>query len=403
VILYDLLLLVCTLLVSIKKPHHFRRLFVKIPNPKNREVIWIHAVSVGETKSVQSLFASLRAAYPASFFLITSTTATGLAEAKRSLPKADAFSYLPVDLRWIVGRWVKKLRPKLFILVESDFWPHLLAKLKKSRAKTLLVSGKLSERSARRFCRFRFFSKRLFSLLDLLLLQNEEHARRFLTLADPARIQIGGNLKLDHRSLQIDTAAWREIIGPADPALTLSCTHAPEEEEILSRLPLDRFYLFLAPRHPERFEEVARLLEKKNIPFIRWSRLQEKRGGEKVVLVDAMGQLPICYALSRLSIVAGSFTPHVGGHNILEPCMYGLPVLFGPHMHSQKDLTARVLAAKAGMQVTYDTLLPAVETFFNTPSEEARMSAAARILAASGRGASEATFRIIQRFLEKAC
>ena len=218
---------------------------------------------------------------------------------------------------------------------------------------------------------------------------------------DPARIQIGGNLKLDLLPTPVDKDAWRQRIGPTDPAITLSCTHNPEEEELLSRLPMSRLFVFLAPRHPERFEEVARLLQKKNIPFVRWSRLTEKRGGEeRVVLVDAMGQLPICYALSRLAIVAGSFQPHVGGHNILEPCMYGLPVLFGPHMFSQKELAARVLAAKAGMQVTYDTLPTAVETFFNSPREEALMVAAARDLVASGRGASQATFRMIEAFME---
>ncbi len=408
-IVYDLLLLIFTLLVSIKKPHHLRRLFAPIPDPKLKEVIWIHAISVGEAKAVQSLFASLRIAHPTSFFLITTTTATGLAEARRSLPKADAFAFLPIDLRWIVGRWAKKLRPKLFILVESDFWPNLLAAIKKAGGKTVLVSGKLSERSARRFAKVRFFSRKLFGRLDLLLLQNEEHARRFQNLVDPARIQIGGNLKLDHRPTPVDKPAWRQMIAPLDPAITISCTHDPEEEELLNRLPLTRLFVFLAPRHPERFEEVAHLLQKKNIPFVRWSRLQEKRGGERVgegarvVLVDAMGQLPICYALSRLAIVAGSFQPHVGGHNILEPCVYGLPVFFGPHMYSQKELAARVLSAKAGMQVTYDTLLTAVETFFNSPAEETRMVSAARALVASGRGATDATFRMIERFSEKAC
>lgn len=400
-ILYDLILLIATLIVAIRKPHHFHRLFASIPDPQKREVIWIHAVSVGEAKSIQSLFASLHASHPASFFLITTTTATGQAEARRCLPGADAFAYLPIDLRWIVGRWADKLRPKLFILVESDFWPNLLAAIKKSGGKTILVSGKLSERSARRFARFRYFSKKLFKRLDLLCVQNKEHADRFLPCADPARIQIGGILKLDHRPIQIDPSQCRQKLSLTEPAITLSCTHAPEEEELLDRLPLDRLFVFLAPRHPERFEEVAQILQRKNISFLRWSRLAERRGGERVLLVDAMGQLPICFALSRLAIVAGSFQPHVGGHNILEPCFYGVPVLFGPHVFNQKELAARALAAKAGMQVTYDALPAVIETFFNTPSQEANFRAAALALIESGRGATVATLRIIEAFLEK--
>jgi len=400
VILYDLILLILTLLVSIKKRYHFRRLFAPIPDSLNKDVIWIHAVSVGETKSVKTLFASLQRAHPDSFFLVTTTTETGLAEARRSLAGADAYSYLPIDLRWIVRRWAQNLRPKLFIMVESDFWPNLLAAIKKTGGKTILVSGKLSVRSARRFARFKFFSKKLFDRIDLFLLQNEEDAERFFHVAERGRIQIGGNLKLDYKPVPVDTSEWRQKISPTERAITLSCTHAPEEEELLARLPQDLF-VFLAPRHPERFDEVARLLEKKNIPFTRWTKLVEKRGGERVVLVDAMGQLPICYSLSRLAIVAGSFNPNVGGHNILEPCMYGIPTFFGSHMFSQKELVARVLAAKAGMQVTYETLAPVLETFFNTPSIETEMGTAARALAESGRGASAATLQMIERFLEK--
>ncbi len=300
-IIYDLILFFFTLFVSIKKPHHLRRIFGKVPDPKGKEVVWIHAVSVGEAKSIQSLFRSLRTVYPHLFFLVTTTTATGQAEAVRSLPTADAFAFLPIDLQCIVNRWAKKLHPKLFILVETDFWPNLLSAIKKTGGKTVLVSGKLSERSAKGFATFHFFARKLFCRLDLLLLQNEEHAERFRPFVDPARIHIGGNLKLDYCPTQVDVSSYRQKIALTEPAITLACTHAPEEEELLDRLPLDRFFLFLVPRHPERFEEVAQILEKKKISYFRWSRLSERRGGERVLLIDAMGLLPICYSLSPFS------------------------------------------------------------------------------------------------------
>lgn len=399
-IIYDLILLLLTLFVSIKKPHHFRRLFEKIPDPKGKEVIWIHAVSVGEAKSVKTLFTSLRSAYPSAYFLVTTTTATGQEEARRSLAGADAFTFLPIDLRWVVGRWVKRLSPKLFILVETDFWPNLLSFIKKLGGKTVLVSGKLSERSANRFALVPFFAKKLFNLVDHFFVQTSEDADRFRSYVEPDRIHIGGNLKLDYSPTQVDTSFFQEKIGLTEPAITLSCTHAPEEEELLDRLPLDRYFFFLVPRHPERFEEVAQILEKKKIFYFRWSRLAERRGGERVLLVDAMGQLPICYSLSRLAVVAGSFQPHVGGHNILEPCFYGIAVFFGPYMFSQKELVSKVLAAGAGKQVDYSAISAAINTFFSS-SEEAKMCQAARGITESCRGASHSIFQKIQTFLQK--
>ncbi len=400
-ILYELILALSTLFAAIRKPHHLRRFFASIPDPEGKEAIWIHAVSVGEAKAAETFLQHLRALYPDAFILATATTETGLAEARRSLPSANAFALLPVDLRWIVRPWVKKLRPKLFLLVETDLWPNLLAAIRKTGGKSVLISGKMSERSAKRFSFFRPLSRKLFSLVDLCLIQNEQHARRFLPFVPADRIQVGGNLKLDHRPPPIDPEPFREILALENPAITLSCTHAPEEAELLGRLPLDRFFLFLAPRHPERFNEAAEILRKKQIPFFRWSRMEERRGGERVLLVDAMGKLPLCYSLSRLAIVAGSFQPRVGGHNILEPCLYGVPVFFGPYMHSQEELRARVLSAKAGSQVSYEELRPAVESFFSSPEIERKMRLAAGELAEAGRGASLRTMELLQAFLKK--
>jgi len=401
VILYDCLLLFGTLLAAWKKPYHFRRLFPPVPDPRGKEVIWIHAVSVGETKAVQTLFRSLKHEHPNEFFLVTTTTQTGQTEARRCLPEADAIAFLPVDHRWNARRFAQTLRPKLFLLIESDFWPQLFKALKETGTKIVLVNGKLSERSSCRFARFPFFSQRLFEKIDLLIVQNEEHARRFQLLAPPTKIHIGGNLKLDYQPTPIDLPFWQEKIPLARPALTLSCTHAPEEERLLDLIPLDRYFLFLAPRHPERFEEVAELLRGKKIPFYRWSRLDERRGGERVLLVDAMGRLPICYSLSRLAIVGGSFGSHVGGHNILEPCFYGIPVLFGPHMHAQEELAARVLRARAGLQIDLQGLPGMIERFFQIPTQERAMREAARALTEAGRGASAATQAILERYLKK--
>lgn len=377
-----------------RHPGFLQRVGLKIPEA-NRPVIWIHAISVGEVKSAQPLFRELKKKEKEAFFLITTTTATGQAEAKRSLSEADAFAYLPLDFNWVVRKWVEQLKPKLFLLVESDFWPNLLTALKKHGAKIVLVSGKLSERSARRFQKFPSFSKKLFSHFDLLCLQSEEHYHRFLPLiSDPTKLQVTGNLKLDIEPHPVDTAYWKQRLCIEQPILTISCTHAPEEELLLTALQESGWFLILVPRHPERFEEVAQLLAKKNIPHFRWSHLDGRRGGEKVLLVDAMGQLPICYALSRLALVAGSYVDHIGGHNILEPCLYGTPVIFGPHTHAQADLAARAIQSRAGARVPLESLSAFLQHF---PSQEASMRAKALQLIAFSRGSTQRTLIALEK------
>jgi 3-deoxy-D-manno-octulosonic-acid transferase len=338
-----------------RHPGFIQRLGFRLPKA-DRPVIWIHAISVGEIKAAQPLFLELKKRDPEAFFLITTTTATGQAEAKRSLAEADAFAYLPIDLSWVVRRWVQKLNPKLFVLVESDFWFNLLRALKANGTKVVLVSGKVSERSAKRFGWFPQFSKKLFSHFDLLCVQNEEHLQRFLPLVpDSKRLCVTGNLKLDIEPKKVDIPYWKERLKIEGPILTISCTHAGEEELLLDAVGFDWFIL-LVPRHPERFEEVAAILSRKNIPYFRWSRLDKRRGGERVLLVDAMGQLPICYSLSRLAIVAGSYVERIGGHNVLEPSLYGAPVVFGPYTHGQKELVKLAIESGAGAMVPVEEL-----------------------------------------------
>lgn len=370
-----------------RHPAFMQRLGFGLPKP-DRPVIWIHAVSVGEVKAAQPLFKALVNKSKENFFFITTTTATGLAEAKRSLSEADAFAYLPIDFTWLVRRFVKVLNPDHFILVESDFWPNLLTALKKNGTKISLVSGKMSERSAKRFQMFAPLSKRLFSLFDSLCVQNEENFRRFLPLVDRTRLEITGNLKLD-----IEPQTVTQTLNFSQPIITISCTHPSEEELILDVLSGGDWTILLAPRHPERFKEVAQLLERKKIPFVRWG--QNQKG--KVILVDAMGQLPICYTHSRLAILGGSFIDHIGGHNVLEPCLYGTPVLFGPYMHTQSEFVKRVLQSSAGIQIPISTLRQTVDQFFSTPALEQILRKGAANAIETGRGATQRTLEAIYR------
>ena len=337
-----LLLITPKLLFSGKKhPGLLQRLGFSLPNIQ--DVIWIHAVSVGEVKAAIPLFRKIKREHPAARILLTTTTATGQEEAKRSLPDASAICYAPIDFSFVVRRFARHFRPKQLLLIEGDIWPNLVKSVP-----TILVSGKLSVKSAARLALVPFLAKKLFAPLKLICLQNEEYAERLRPfLLDPFKIRITGNLKFD-----LDPQPFAPLNLPSqNPFITISCTHAPEEELLLDLLKNVPLTLFLAPRHPERFPAVLELLRRKNVPFACFSALQDYKGHEKVILIDAMGQLPACYAASQVAIVGGSFIPNIGGHNVLEPCIYGCPVLFGPYVFAQKELAQKVAQFGAGKEV----------------------------------------------------
>lgn len=340
--------------------------------PSTGKRIWIHAISMGETRAVIPFLELLRKDMPDACIFISSTTETGHAEAKRSLPGLAGYFFLPLDFSWVMRRSMKKLKPDILLLVEGDFWYNMM----KFAPKVILVNGKMSEKSARRFGLVPFFSKPLFSELDFLCVQSQRFADRFIHLGvDPAKIVVTGNLKFDMPLLQIDPEKWKKDlgIGPKDRVITIGSTHDPEEDMILTELePLWEEFptlkVILVPRHPERFEAVADLLKRIRIPFRRYSQAPEKDENPKVILIDAMGILNPCYRLSELAIGGGSFVDHIGGHNIFESVRLGVPVLFGPHMHSQKDLVDAILHAGAGQQVTIKELPTVVASFLREPS-----------------------------------
>ena len=251
------------------------------PDNASRRV-WVHAVSLGEMKAAEPLIREIILQDPAVAILVTTATATGFGEAQQQMPGQVTVRYLPLDFSWIMHRWVKSFEPDLLIFVEGDIWPNLLREARRQHTKTALVSGKISEKSAKRFRVFRKLAQHLFSL-DLLSVQNEEHRNRFEMFVD-GPIEISGNLKLDIQPAPVDPAQIRRrfSLGAEERAIALTCTHAPEEKELLAALrplwnTIPDLVIFLAPRHPERFGDVAQLLQQMRIPFCRWegSRTQE--------------------------------------------------------------------------------------------------------------------------------
>jgi 3-deoxy-D-manno-octulosonic-acid transferase len=363
--------------------------------------IWVHSISMGETKAVAPLVEQIRKQIPNACIVISTTTETGLSEAKRSMPELDHYFYLPLDFSWTMRRLTHRIKPDLLLLVESDFWYNLVSFNKK----VVLVNGKISETSQSRFRFFSFFSKALFSQFDLLCLQSQRFASRFENLGvAPSKIVVTGNLKFDQPFPHLDIERWKTDLGinPHDKVITLGSTHDPEEDQLLSAIePLFDMFptlkILLVPRHPERFAAVTALLEKKKIHYAKFSDHLPKQGNERIILIDAMGILGACYQLSDIAIVGGSYVSHVGGHNIFEPAALGIPVIFGPHMESQRDLVDVVVHGGAGKQVPLDSLTSTLELMLKIPPLE--MKKAGLKLAEEVQGATGRTWKSIQSFL----
>lgn len=340
--------------------------------PAEKKVIWMHGVSMGEVRAMAALFLKMQKEFSDYEFVISTTTETGQTEAKKILSGAAAYFILPFDFSWVVKKVMKKLHPNHLIFCESDFWYNTLFYGKKVGAKTALINGKMSKRSFSRFSCISWFAQKLFSQFDSICVQNEEYRDRFLTLG-ASKPCVTGNLKLEIPVCRMSSSEKEAFckklnIQEGDFVLVIGSTHAPEEEEILKVLaPLFTQYpcckILLVPRHPERFQEVQTLLAAKKLPYSLFSR--EEVAVEKLVLIDAMGFLNSCYQVASLAIVAGSYTPRIGGHNVFEPIQQGIPVFFGPYMSTQKDLKELVLKELVGKEVPLHELYKEVISFLS--------------------------------------
>lgn len=333
------------------------RLFAPLPKreKQDRPLVWIHAVSLGESKAAAILIKEMRQRCPSCEIALSSVTETGLSFA-RTLDVEHCFS-LPLDFPWTMYRLEKQLNPSLMLFIESDFWPNHLKALKCPK---VLVSGKLSERSYRRWKSLGKLSKSLlWKHFDLLLLQDTEQKKRFETLG-AKNCHIVPNIKYDATS----PSATPLPIAKSRPIITLASTHPGEEKLLLPEL--KDYTLLIAPRHPHRFEEVANLIDE---PYCLYSQLDHYKN-ERIVLIDTLGALPACFATSDLAIVGGSFVP-IGGHNILEPIYMGIPAIYGPHMDAQKEMAQLAEKAGVGIRTTLQTLTATIEKTLKHPKKEA--------------------------------
>lgn len=372
------------------------RFFPDISVQASKRLVWIHAVSMGETRAAEVLYRQIKKHHPDIDIAISSITETGHEEAKRLMPDAKAHFFLPLDFSWNMKRLFKQLQPACVICMESDFWYQLLQTAKQKQVPVVLMNGKISERSFQRFKKLPFFSKPLFSSFNLMSVQSEEYRERFEQLGvSPERLHVTGNLKLSAEAVKlgkIELEALRSKfkITQQDLVIVLGSTHDKEEELLLSAIKpilseMPTLKILVIPRHPERFSQVAVFLKKLNL--------------SNIILVDEMGLLNSCYQIADVAIVGGSFVDGIGGHNVFEPVSYEKPVLFGPFMHNQRDLAKLILSNGAGAQVAAQELSSVLRQWlFNQNAREQVMTNCQRLIE-QVKGTSAKAFELIAPYL----
>ena len=372
--------------------------------------IWVHALSVGEVASARNLVQELRRSYPQGLILFSSATRSGESFARSSLHEhVDCFVPFPFDLLWSVKRLISWVRPDLFVLVETDFWPNFLRELKRRDIPCLLVNGRASDSSFARYRKFRWLFSPVFNSFQALAMQTEQDAISLRQLGvDPERLVVLGNLKYDTALSGSSTKAGLDRAALRIPEKALvwvaGSTHGGEEEIILDAFQklvqsCANLFLIVAPRNVGRGAEIADLAARRGLSASR--RSLGEAGEGSVLILDTLGELASVYALCDVAFVGGSLVEE-RGHNPLEPAVYGKPVLFGPHMEDFAEISRDLLAVGGARQVhDAEELCVGISLLLTDAAERERAGLQAQELIASRRGVTEAHLALILTVLAR--
>jgi 3-deoxy-D-manno-octulosonic-acid transferase len=370
-------------------------------------VIWIHAVSVGETRAAQPLVAALRVRYPDHRILLTHMTPTGRATSKALFGDKVERVYLPYDTPWAVSAFLRHFKPALGLVMETELWPNLVAACRDTDVPLLLVNARLSEKSAQRYARFPLLACTALRQLSAIAASGAEDARRLRQLGAPD-VAVYGNLKFDIEPPVEQLAIGTEFSRRIGDRPVFLCASTREGEEALI---LDEWLkvgaggtalLVIVPRHPQRFDEVARLIESRGLKLQRRSDEQPIATDTQVWLGDSMGELFAYYAAADIAFVGGSLLDF-GSQNLIEPCAVGVPVLIGPSTFNFAEAARNALAAGAARQYPdAAALVNAAMSLLGNAAERESMGQAGRAFAAQHRGATAKTLALIERFIPAA-
>lgn len=413
---------------------------VRVPNPHRRPVAWFHAVSVGEVNLLGPLVPAFRKLHPNWLVVVSATTDTGLAEARKRFADLPVIPW-PFDFSWAVGNALDAVNPSLVVLTESELWPNFLAAAERRGVPVALVNARMSPRSFRRLSRVAAPARRLlFNKVTHFAVQDADYADRFRQLGVPAaKLTVTGSIKYDgalgarsERSASLgitlglslpqegergrrgegdqkcsnppgDLVLSPLLLSPSPPLVLLAgSTHTPEETIVLGvfarlRVASPGLRLILVPRHPDRFEEVARLVEQSGLPFVRRSRISGPLPETPaVVLLDTVGELGAAWGLADVGFTGGSLDGHRGGQSMIEPAGYGVPCVFGPHVWNFRDAARRLVeVGGAVMAADAGELERELAKLLADNGLRERMGTAARDLVRRQQGATQRTLDVL--------
>ena len=379
-----------------------------------KPTIWVHAVSVGEVVASSAVVEGLRRAFPSHHVFISTTTSTGQQLAVKKFGAESVF-YFPLDFAYAVRPYIDALRPELCVIAETEFWPNFLRLAKRGGARIAVINCRISERSFPGYKRLRFWLPEVLAKVDLFLTQTDQDQRRLVEIGVvEAKTRVAGNLKfdVDLPPTPAIVASLRAALGEssAEPAAgwpILVCGSTLEDEEapllaafhnILATHP--KAVMILAPRHPERFAEVAALVEKLGIRMSRRSLWSGEPLAGGVLLLDTIGELAALYSLATVAFVGGSLVPR-GGHNILEPARYGAAIVTGNHYENFRDIVNLFLSRNAVRVVGLAELPLVFMELIEKEAERATLGRNALAALDSQRGATERTINALVELMNR--
>ena len=341
-------------------------------------VIWFHAVSVGESEALFPLLRHIQKQYPDTRLLVTTTTPTGSARVRAMMQDSVIHVYLPYDMPDTINRFIRCFKPKVAVIMETEIWPNLFTGCAANAVPLYLINARLSEKSARGYQKISSLVHPTLSHVSIIAAQTEEDAQRFISIGAKAdKVKIFGNIKFDiNVSADIigDGTRLRQTLFSKRFVWVIASTHKDEEalfldiyKDIKVRIP--ELLMLVVPRHPERFTEVKRLCEQQQLKVVTRTTGVAVSDEVDIYLVDTMGELKTMYAASDVALVGGSMVP-TGGHNILEASAVGIPVLFGPYMDNFNEIAKGVLKQQAAIQCQNKAaVVKAILTLYQQPTE----------------------------------
>jgi 3-deoxy-D-manno-octulosonic-acid transferase len=370
-----------------------------------KPVIWLHAVSVGETRATVSLVAKLRASYPDHQILLTHTTPTGRAISEQLYGDEVLRVYLPYDYPFAVRRFLRHFKPSLGILMETEIWFNLIHEAHAGCVPVLLLNARLSEKSARGYARASHLTRSALRQLNAIAAQTPDDAARLIQLG-AGSVSVMGNLKFDIApppAMLTLGVALRGQFGTKRKIVLAASTREGEEALLLDAWQAGGVLLIIVPRHPQRFDEIAQLLSSRGLRYQRRSENRDVASDIQVVLGDSMGEMFAYYAACDVAYIGGSLLPF-GGQNLIEACSVGTPVLIGPHTYNFTEATR--LAVEAGAAVRVNDAAELFQVAGSLLGDEGRLAAMRQQgvqFVASHRGATDKAMDVIASVIEGSC